>query len=410
NDGYIRKSLTYVLSFTDRIYTSMGGQTKRENVLKVHNIVETQDGFEYCFTVPSGMLVLRRNDKIFITGNCGKSTTMLEYVKSKPEEKILFLVYNKEMQQDFEKRANSVRHNCQISTIHSIAYRWYMRQGYPKKAFRNISMIDIKNYFKNKRLQYDEITKIKFYFDMFLCSDSDTPFSVKLLRPHDKVYLSYVNVLWQHYTSSSETMPHNVYLKLFQLSKPKLDFETIIFDEFNDVNGVMIDIVINNLDKKVMVVGDQYQNLNSFNHTISGLELLVQKYGFKQYGLTKSFRVSEEVAKLSSRYLTYMYDKDLAFNGLKDTKLDKLKLQDATKDNQIALLCRTRLGGLKEISFLLDVAPEKKIYYVGGLDSFGIKEIEKVISYNGTCYIGGEKFHVNTLRQMIAKGLQDPEA
>lgn len=28
----------------------------------------------YCFTVPSGMLVLRRNNHIFITGNCGKST------------------------------------------------------------------------------------------------------------------------------------------------------------------------------------------------------------------------------------------------------------------------------------------------------------------------------------------------
>lgn len=34
--------------------------------------VKTIDGRMYCFTVPSGMLVLRRNNKIFITGNCGK--------------------------------------------------------------------------------------------------------------------------------------------------------------------------------------------------------------------------------------------------------------------------------------------------------------------------------------------------
>ena len=34
--------------------------------------VETIDGKMYCFTVPSGMLILRRNNKIFITGNCGK--------------------------------------------------------------------------------------------------------------------------------------------------------------------------------------------------------------------------------------------------------------------------------------------------------------------------------------------------
>lgn len=39
------------------------------------NKYKTKDGYEYCFTVPSHMLVLRRNNKIFITGNCGKTTT-----------------------------------------------------------------------------------------------------------------------------------------------------------------------------------------------------------------------------------------------------------------------------------------------------------------------------------------------
>ena len=34
-----------------------------------------KDGYEYCFTVPSNMLVLRRKNKIFVTGNCGKTTT-----------------------------------------------------------------------------------------------------------------------------------------------------------------------------------------------------------------------------------------------------------------------------------------------------------------------------------------------
>lgn len=37
--------------------------------------VVTTDGFKYCFTVPSHMLVLRRKDCVFVTGNCGKSQT-----------------------------------------------------------------------------------------------------------------------------------------------------------------------------------------------------------------------------------------------------------------------------------------------------------------------------------------------
>lgn len=35
---------------------------------------KTKDGYKYCFTVPSTMLVLRREGRIFITGNTGKSS------------------------------------------------------------------------------------------------------------------------------------------------------------------------------------------------------------------------------------------------------------------------------------------------------------------------------------------------
>lgn len=33
--------------------------------------VKSSDGFAYCFTVPSGFLVLRRSGNVFVTGNCG---------------------------------------------------------------------------------------------------------------------------------------------------------------------------------------------------------------------------------------------------------------------------------------------------------------------------------------------------
>lgn len=36
--------------------------------------VISKDGYEYCFVVPSHMLILRRNNNIFITGNCGKTS------------------------------------------------------------------------------------------------------------------------------------------------------------------------------------------------------------------------------------------------------------------------------------------------------------------------------------------------
>lgn len=72
---YIRKSIEYVVSYTTRTLVSMC-YDKRDNHIKTEiNKYKTLDGMKYCFTVPSHILVLRRNNKIFITGNCGKSAT-----------------------------------------------------------------------------------------------------------------------------------------------------------------------------------------------------------------------------------------------------------------------------------------------------------------------------------------------
>ena len=43
-------------------------------------IVPSSDGFKYCFTVPSGMLVLRHNGRINVTGNSGKSSFLSQLV------------------------------------------------------------------------------------------------------------------------------------------------------------------------------------------------------------------------------------------------------------------------------------------------------------------------------------------
>ena len=46
----------------------------KNNVIGLTNTIskiKSKDGKKYCFTVPSGYFVVRRNDKIFITGNCG---------------------------------------------------------------------------------------------------------------------------------------------------------------------------------------------------------------------------------------------------------------------------------------------------------------------------------------------------
>lgn len=59
----------YTLTITKE---TLVGLNKNTEIKKVTTI----DGYKYCFNVPSAMLVLRRNGKIFITHNCGKTTSI----------------------------------------------------------------------------------------------------------------------------------------------------------------------------------------------------------------------------------------------------------------------------------------------------------------------------------------------
>jgi len=81
NKVYIRKSIEYSVQFTKRTLISLCTDKREDHTVTKIDKYKTTDGYKYCFTVPSGMLVLRRNNKIFITGNCGKTATLNGIVK-----------------------------------------------------------------------------------------------------------------------------------------------------------------------------------------------------------------------------------------------------------------------------------------------------------------------------------------
>lgn len=72
--SYLRKSIEYTVLITNRNLISMGGTKKGKKTPIVEYL--TKDGYEYCFTVPSHMWVMRRNGKICVSGNCGKSSSI----------------------------------------------------------------------------------------------------------------------------------------------------------------------------------------------------------------------------------------------------------------------------------------------------------------------------------------------
>ena len=75
---YTFKSILYEVYWHDHKKVSFRRTGKNnKHFIGVEDFVP-EDGMMYCFTVPSSMLVLRRNDRVFITGNCGKDPSKVD--------------------------------------------------------------------------------------------------------------------------------------------------------------------------------------------------------------------------------------------------------------------------------------------------------------------------------------------
>ena len=84
---YTRNSLEYTVQISDQVLVGISGASNSVNGKKAEiTEYKTKDGFKYCFTVPSHMWVMRRNRKIVVSGNCGKSSVLNQIGVTAPLE------------------------------------------------------------------------------------------------------------------------------------------------------------------------------------------------------------------------------------------------------------------------------------------------------------------------------------
>lgn len=95
------RKIEYKVHISSKIYPSLQSTTK-----SCINKIPSSDGYKYCFTVPTGKLVLRRNNNIFVTGNSGKTelaVALYQYLNVPT----LFLVHKKTLVNQAVKRFKS---------------------------------------------------------------------------------------------------------------------------------------------------------------------------------------------------------------------------------------------------------------------------------------------------------------
>jgi len=122
--------------------------------------------------------------------------------------------------------------------------------------------------------------------------------------------------IWEDRLSSKGSLPitHNTYLKLWQMSAPRINCSTLLFDEAQDANPVILDIVRRQTCRKIFV-GDKYQQIYAWRGAINALSNLENSH--KGY-LSQSFRFGNHIAQYASKVLELKGENRL-LKGLMDT-------------------------------------------------------------------------------------------
>ncbi len=176
NKSYIRKSIDYVVNFTKRTLISLCSDSREDHTKTPITKYKTLDGYKYCFTVPSGMLVLRRNNCIFITGNCGKTASTKALLDMLDEYNYSYVLYaptgkaSKNFYQNTNRHASTIHRGLGFNPVQGFFYNETNKLPYDYIIVDEATMIDI--YLMRSLLRAIDENRSKL---IFICDPAQIP-------------------------------------------------------------------------------------------------------------------------------------------------------------------------------------------------------------------------------------------
>lgn len=323
------------------------------------------------------------NIKINAVAGSGKTTTIIEYAKSRPKgARILYLAYNKSVRlQAKDKFDRQNMSNVSVETAHSLAFGHIVRKhGYTlkKNSYKTHEIAELLGLKGDgeKHAEHILANHIHKFVSYFCNSDkrkvqelnyldivTDTEAKAFVTKCYDYIEKQ-TRLFLSKMDSGAIGITHDFYLKKFQLSDPKLNYDYILFDEGQDASAAMLDIFLNQESTKV-IVGDTHQQIYSWRHAVNSLE----KVDYETFFLSTSFRFGQPIADLATAILdrkSYLKEqKPIAIKGQGDLSETKSK----------AVIARTNLGLLLQaINYITENRKIKRIYFEGNINSYTYAE------------------------------------
>lgn len=194
--------------------------------------------------------------------------------------------------------------------------------------------------------------------------DMPTPDGRRTFANNNEVRLALVPAAqkaWVDLSSTQGQLPfqHDHYLKLWQLSEPRIGADYIMLDEAQDTNPVLLDVVWRQADHaQLVIVGDSQQTIYEWRGCEDALAEFAARGAQTTY-LSQSFRFGPAVAEVANDLLGRI-DAELRLTGLDSIPSEVRPLRGGVD----CVLTRTNAAAMRVV--LEEIAAGRRPHLVGG--------------------------------------------
>jgi len=303
---------------------------------------------------------------------CGKTTTLVDVSAAAPKYKSLgYLAYNRAIAGDAKAKFGR---NTTVATVHSFAFRavgvkYKDRLNGPRVSARaTASILGIKDSVKwgdhtfgpvkLALLAMGTVTKFCYSADSHITAKHVpwVPGTEGFFDQLAAMVVPFAERAWQDLIREEGKLrfQHDVYLKLWALSMPKLPFDTVMQDEAQDANPC-IEGIVKSQDAQVIMVGDSAQQIYGWRGAEDALERFDAKH---KLTLSQSFRFGPAIADEANKWL------DLLNAPLRLKGFEPIKSVITADNDASTVLCRTNASVVAEALHAQE--EEKRVAIVGG--------------------------------------------
>lgn len=290
------------------------------------------------------------SQKIEAFAGAGKTTTLgaISEALFNLGKRGLYIAFNKSIADEANTKMPS---NVTARTAHSLAYREkaipFQQRGKLGKCFPNVIARELR-ISRIEPMTPVGVAGLALKAVTNFCYSADTQIGLHHVSVNDffkagirgtdltvisETILTYAKRLWLRMLDLNDRMPitHDVYMKLWCLDNPMLNYDFILFDEAQDANPVLVDLVMKQRGTTIFV-GDRYQQIYSWR----GATNAMQKMQMQCNRLTQSFRFGQPIADVANEVLRTQLNADVNIRGF-----DKIKSEIIKLDSFDCLITRT---------------------------------------------------------------------